>query len=74
MGLLVCGLNESNFYVGCVGYVGQNIFFMGQHFMWAIIFTWVAWVKFFSVGCVGRKFLRGSNFSFFCLGPVLFSR
>ena len=63
MGLLVCGLNESNFYVGCVGYVGQNI-----------IFTWVAWVKFFSVGCVGRKFLRGSNFSFFCLGPVLFSR
>ena len=53
MGLLVCGLNESNFYVGCVGYVGQNIFFMGQHFMWAIIFTWVAWVKFFSVGCVG---------------------
>ena len=68
------GLSESYFYVGCVGYVGQNIFYVGQHFTWVIIFPWVAWVKFFSVGCVGPKFLRGSNFSFFCVGQVLFSR
>ena len=41
---------------GCLGYVGQNIFYVGQHFTWVIIlrglrgsifFTWVAWVKLF---------------------------
>ena len=36
---LVCGLCGSNVYVGCVGYEGQNIFYV------VIIFTWVAWVK-----------------------------
>ena len=35
---------------GCVGYVGQNIFYVGQHF------TWVAWVNIFYVGCVGQTF------------------
>ena len=33
------GLRGSNFYVGCVGYVSQNIFNVGQHFTWVIIFT-----------------------------------
>ena len=44
-----------------VGYVGQNIFNVGQHF------TWVAWVKnilaWVKIFCVGRFFLRGSKFS-----------
>ena len=58
--LRVRGLRGSNFYLGCVDYVGQNIFYMGQHFTWVIIFTWVAWVKSY---CVGQIFLRGSKFS-----------
>ena len=45
----VRGLRGSIFYVGCVGYVGQDIFYMGQYFTWVIIFMWVAWVrKFFA--------------------------
>ena len=60
MGEWVGGLHGPNFYVGCVGYVGQNIFYVGQHFTWVIIFTWVARVKFF---CVGQFFLHGSKFS-----------
>ena len=36
----VRGLRGSIFYVGCVGYVGQDIFYVGQYF------TWVAWVKY----------------------------
>ena len=50
------GLCGSNFYVSCVGYVGQNIFYMVHNFY---------------VGCVGQKFLRGSIFftwvRIFCL-------
>ena len=38
-------LHGSIYDAGCVGCVGQNIFYVGQHFMWVIIFTWVAWVK-----------------------------
>ena len=51
VGLLVRGLRGSNFYVGCVGYVGQNIFlhvlafYVGNNFY---------------VGCVGQNFLLGS--------------
>ena len=34
---------------------------MGQIFTWAVIFTWVAWVKFFLRGlCEPNIFLRGS--------------
>ena len=43
------GLRGSNFYVGCVGYMGQNSFYVGQHFTWVIIFTWVGWVKYIFV-------------------------
>ena len=32
-------LHGSNFNVGLVGCVGQNIFYENQHFMWVIIFT-----------------------------------
>ena len=39
MGPWVRGLRESKFYVGCVGYVGQNIFFVSQHFTWVMIFA-----------------------------------
>ena len=59
----VHGLRGSNFYVGCVGYVGRNIFYVGQHFTRAIIFTWVAWVKIFYLGqsfLLETIFLRGS--------------
>ena len=61
----VHGLRGSNFYVGCVGYVGLNIFYVGQHFTRAIIFTWVAWVKIFYLGqsfLLETIFLRGSKF------------
>ena len=55
-----CGLRGSNFYVGCVGYVGQNVFYVGQHFTWVIIFTRVALVKYIfaraKVFCVGKNF------------------
>ena len=44
----VRGLCGSKFYVGCVGYVGQNVFYAGQHFTWVIIFL--------------RGSLRGSQF------------
>ena len=30
-----------------MGCTRQNIFYMGQHFTWDIVFTWVAWVNFF---------------------------
>ena len=53
-------LHGSNFYVGCVGYVGQKIFHVGHHFTWVIIFTWVAWVK-YTFAWV-QKFLLGSTF------------
>ena len=41
----VHGFCGSNYYMGCVGYMGQNIFLHGSTFY---------------VGCVGQKFLRGS--------------
>ena len=79
----VRGLRGSNFYVGCVSYLGQNTFYVDQHFTWVIIFTWVTWVKRFCVGfmgqicfcvglCVGPKFLRGPIF--FYVGQLLFTR
>ena len=45
MGPWVCRLHGSNLYVVCVGYVGLNIFYVGQHFTWVIIFTLVSWVR-----------------------------
>ena len=64
----VRGLCGSSFYVGCLGYVDQNIFYVGQHFTWVIIFTWVTWVKYTFVWVkifyVGPKFLRWSAFSY----------
>ena len=81
------GLRGSNFYVGCVGYMGQNSFYVGQHFTLVIIFTWVAWVKYifvwvicFCVGlcvglCMGQNFLRGSIFfvlvNFYLLDDII---
>ena len=51
------GLRELNFYVGCVGYIGQNIFYAGHNF---------------NLGCVGQNFLRELNFfcvgQLFCCG------
>ena len=41
------GLRELNFYVGCVGYIGQNIFYAGHNF---------------NLGCMGQNFLRELNF------------
>ena len=58
----VAWLRGSNFYVGCVGYVGQNIFYVGQHFTWVIIFTWVAWVKYIFAWV-----------NFFCVNPNFFA-
>ena len=56
VGAWVRGLRGSNFYVGCVSYVGQNIFYVCHNFY---------------VGCVGKTFLRGSIFfkmvKIFCL-------
>ena len=73
MGLWVRGLGGSNFYVGCVGYMGQNTFYVGHHFKWVIIFTWVAWVKYtfpwVKLFLCGQNFLRGSNN--FCSGLFL---
>ena len=47
----VRGLRGSNYYVGCVGYEGQNIFYVSHNFyvgcMGQIYF------------CVGQNFLRG---------------
>ena len=61
----VSGLRGPNFYVDCMSYVGQNFFYVGQYFMWVIIFTWVGWVNFFTwfkIFCVSQNFLRGLNF------------
>ena len=55
----VSGLRGPNFYVDCMSYVGQNFFYVGQYFMWVIIFTWVGWVKIF---LRGSTFLPGSKF------------
>ena len=60
-------LRGSSFYASCVGYVGQNICYLGQNFTCVAIFTWVVWVKYIfvwiSISCVGQFFLRGSRFS-----------
>ena len=45
LGPWVRGLRGSNIYMGCVGYVGQNIFYVGC----------VGQIHF----CVGQTFLRG---------------
>ena len=58
----VRGLRGSIFYVGCVGYVGQNIFYVGHNFyvgcMGQICF------------CVSQFFLRDSKF-FACVNFYL---
>ena len=60
------GSHGSSFYVGCVGYVGQNIFYVGQHFTWVIIFTWATWVKYVfawvKILCLGNFFYVDPNF------------
>ena len=56
----VCRLRGSNFYVGWVGYVGQNIFCLGHNFF-------VGQTYF----CVGPKFLRRV---FFLRGSAFFTR
>ena len=53
----LCGLN---FYLGGVGYVGQNVFYVGQHFTWVTTFTWVAWFQ--CVFAWVKIFMRGSIF------------
>ena len=60
--------------MSCVGYVGQNIFYVGNSFMWIMIYMRAAlvkyifaWVKNFYVGFyVGQKLLLKS-----ILGAVL---
>ena len=62
------GLRGSNFYVCCVGYVGQIIFYVGHDFSMCCVGK-----IYFCVGlCVGPKFLCGSFF--FCVGQLLFTR
>ena len=51
----VRGLRGSNFYVGCVGHIGQNIFYVGRNFYMGC----VGQLYF----CVGQNFLRGSKFA-----------
>ena len=53
------GLRGSNFYVLCVGYVGQNVFYVGQHVTWAIILRGLRGSNIFLCGSI---FLRGSTF------------
>ena len=59
-------LRGSNFYEGCVVYVGLNIFYVGQHFAGVIIFTWAAWVKYVfalvKMFCVGQFDYVGQHF------------
>ena len=59
-------MRGSNFYVCCVGYMGQNIFYVGHHFTWVIIFLrglhgsnilfggskFFAWVQQFLIGSI----------------------
>ena len=56
----VRGLRGSNFYVGCVGYVGQNIFYVSQGVTRVIILRGLrgSSIYFF----VGQRFLQGSIF------------
>ena len=51
LGPWVRGLRGSNIYMGCVGYVGQNIFYVGHNFYVGC----VGQIHF----CVGQTFLRG---------------
>ena len=60
----VRGLRGPNFYVGCVVYVGQNIFYVGHNFY---------------VGCVGQIYFHVGQFFLrrsicFCVGQLLFTR
>ena len=62
VGSWVRDLRGSNYYVGCVGYVDQNIFYVVITFTWVAwvnyIFAWVfAWVKNFCLG----QFFGGSS-------------
>ena len=62
------GLRGSDFYLGCLGYVSQNIFYVGHNFyvgcVGQIYFsmgqTFLSGSNLFCVGlCVGQNFLRG---------------
>ena len=60
--------------MGCVAYVCKNIFYVGQHFTWVMIFTWVEWLKDISA-CINFFFYLGQNFlcgSNFCLRESIF--
>ena len=56
----VRGLAGSYFYLGCLGYVGQNIFYVGQHVTWVMNLTWVTWIKYIfawaKIFCEGQFF------------------
>ena len=52
VGVWVRGLHGSNYYVGWVGYMGQNIFYVRHNFYVGC----VGQIYF----CVGQNFLRGS--------------
>ena len=54
VGPCVRRLRGSSFYVGCVGDVGLNIFYVGHHFYVGCVDQ----IHF----CVGQNFLRGSIF------------
>ena len=58
VGAWLRGLRGSNFYAGCVGYAGQNIFYVGHNFCVGCLGQIC-----FCVGlCVDQNFLRGSFF------------
>ena len=58
VGPWVRGLRGSDFYVGCVGDVGLNIFYVGHNF-----YVGCVGQIYFGVGLyVGQNFLRGSTF------------
>ena len=66
----VRGLRGSDFYVGCMSYVGQNTFYVGNNFyvgcLGQIYFCvdqiFFRGSKFFCVDlCMGQNFLRGSK-------------
>ena len=56
-----------------VSYVGQNIFYMNQHFEVVKLFTWVSGPNIYLSGfiCVGQTFLRESKI---LLGSIYFPR
>ena len=61
----VTWVRGSYFYVVCVGYVGQNIFYVGNILRGSYILRGLRGSNIFCVDlCVGPKFLRGSKILF----------